>query len=199
MVFSDEDRVLIKNLCLIKGYGSRKLMTEYPKKKWKRRGLDKLLRKVRETGTVERKNGSGRPKTACSAENVSTVEELALSQESRPQSHRSVRQISRETHISKSSVSRIIHKDLGLKCLKKRRAQELTESNRVMRLQRAKTLLKTYSDDQVNFMWFTDEKIFTVATPKNPQNGRLCVPATAKKKHVNAERMLRTRTTFGTH
>jgi len=34
-------------------------------------------------------------------------------------------------------------------------------------------LLKMYADDQVNFIWFTDEKLFTVTAPKNPQNDRL--------------------------
>jgi len=33
MGFSYEDKVLIKNLYLIKGYGARKLMSEYPEKK----------------------------------------------------------------------------------------------------------------------------------------------------------------------
>ena len=53
-----------------------------------------------------------------------------------------------------------------------------------------------YPDDQVNFMWFTDEKIFTVGAAKNPQNDRLYVPVTTKKKQVAAERLLRTRSTF---
>ena len=126
MVFSEEDKALIKNLYLIKGYGPQKLMSGFPGKNWKRRGLDELLKKLRKTGTTERRKGSGRPKSARTEANVSAVQELALSQEDQPQTHRSVRQISRETGIPRSSVSHIIHDDLGLKCLKKRRAQELT-------------------------------------------------------------------------
>jgi len=149
-----------------KGYGARKLMSEFPDKNWRRSSLDKLLKKIQQTGMVQRKKGSGRPKTARTAQNVSAVEELALSQESQPNTHRSVREIVRETGIWHSSVFRIIHNDLRLRCLKKRRAQELTASNRANRLQRARMLLKMYPDDQVNFMWFTDEKVFTVAAPK---------------------------------
>ena len=89
-----------------------------------------------------------------------------------------------------------MHQDLGLKCLNKRRAQELTQANRTVRLQRARALLKMYPDKQVNFMWFTDEKMFTVAAPKNPQNDRLYVPVTVKKKKVATKRLIRTRTTF---
>jgi len=93
MVFSDEDKVLIKNLYLIEGYGARKLISEFPEKNREKGGLEKLLKKLREMSTVERKKGSGRPKTARTAENVLTVDELAQSQEIQPQSHRSVRQI----------------------------------------------------------------------------------------------------------
>ena len=101
-----------------------------------------------------------------------------MSQENQPNTHRSVREISRETGIRQSSVFRIVHNDLGLKCLKRRRAQELTESNRANPPQRAKLPLKMYPDDQVNFIWFTDKKIFTVVALKNPQNDRLYVPVT---------------------
>ena len=60
MPFCEEDKALIKNL--LKGYGSRRLLTEFPEKKWTRRGIDQLLRKLRETGSTNRRHGSGRPK-----------------------------------------------------------------------------------------------------------------------------------------
>jgi len=55
-----------------------------------------------------------------------------------------------------------------------------------------------FPDDKVGFIWFTDEKVFTVSSQRNPQNDRLYVPAGIKKKQVEAERPLRklTRTTF---
>lgn len=196
MTFSEEDKALIKNLYLIKGYSSRKLISEFPMKNWKRASLDRLLKKLRITGSTDRKKGSGRPRTVCTRETVQMIEELVLSQENQPQTHCSTRQISREAGVSQSSVVRIIHHDLGLKCLKKRRAQELTENNRLVRLSRAKQLLKTYSIHEVSFIWFTDEKVFTVATPKNPQNDRVYAPVATKKKHIAAERLLRTRSTF---
>ena len=127
MVFSIEDKALIKNVHLIKGYGLRKLLTEFPNKNWTKGGLDTLIKKLRETGSVQRKKGSGRPKTARIERNVTMVEELVLSQEDQPQTHLSTRQISRETGIHHSSVHRIIRRDLGLKCLKKWQAQELTQ------------------------------------------------------------------------
>ena len=53
-----------------------------------------------------------------------------------------------------------------------------------------------FPDDKVDFIWFTDEKVFTVSLPRNPQSDRLYVPAGIKKKQVAAERPLRTRTTL---
>ena len=60
---------------------------------------------------------------------LTTVDKLVLSQEDQPQTHRSTRQISRETGLAQSSVVRIICCDLGLnflKCPKSRCAHELT-------------------------------------------------------------------------
>ena len=95
-----------------------------------------------------------------------------------------------------SSVYRIVRQDLKLKCLKKRRAQELTAANSASRLIRAKKLLHLFPASVVDFIFFTDEKIFSVAAPSNLQNDRVYVPATMKKREIPAERLLRTRPTF---
>ena len=51
------------------------------------------------------------------------VEDLVLIQGDEPKRHRSAREISHETAILCSSVHRIIHHNLQLKCFKRRRAQ----------------------------------------------------------------------------
>jgi len=76
--------------------------------------------------------------------NVETVSDLVLSQEDKPQTHRTVREISRETDIHRWSVSQIICKDLYLKCFKRRRAQELTDANCAARMKRAELLLQMF-------------------------------------------------------
>ena len=68
---------------------------------------------------MERLPGSGRPRTIRTVENIERVEALVLSQENKPQTHRTERQIARETGIHRSSVQRIVKKDLRLKCFKK--------------------------------------------------------------------------------
>ena len=45
MVFSDEDRILIKDLHL-KGYTAKRLTDKFPEKSWTKRGVNKLLKKL---------------------------------------------------------------------------------------------------------------------------------------------------------
>jgi len=196
MVFTKEDRILIKVLRQTKGYSARKLLEEFPDKDWSRSALDRLLRQIDATGSADRKSGSGRQRTVCTRDNIDDVELLVVSQEDAPGTHRTIRQVARETGIPKTSVHRIIRKDLKLQCFKKRRAQELTEANKIKRLVCAKQLLRKYPEHAVSFIWFTDEKQFTVQPPVNLQNDRVYAELGSRKRQVSAERLLRTRSTF---
>jgi len=82
MVFSNEDKILIKSLYL-NGYTANRLTDEFPEKSWTKHGVNKLLKKLRDTGTVDRRPGSGRPRSA-HTENVETVNDLGFSQEDKP-------------------------------------------------------------------------------------------------------------------
>ena len=53
MVFSDKDKILIKSLYL-KRYTTKRLTDEFPEKSWTKHGVNKLLKKLRDTGTVDR-------------------------------------------------------------------------------------------------------------------------------------------------
>ena len=110
-------------------YGAKKLIREFPTKGWSVSSVNKLLKKLRDTGTTARRAGSGRCRSARIGDNGDSINELVLSQEGAQKTHRSTRQIARETGINHLSVYRIVRQDLKLKCLKKRRAQELTAAN----------------------------------------------------------------------
>ena len=189
MGFSDDDRILIENLYIFKGYRAKKLITEFPDKGSGSHRLNKLLRKLRDTGTTARRSDSGRPRSAWIDDNINAVNDLVLSQEDVPKTHWSTRQIARETSIHHSSVYHIVRKDLRLKCLKKCRSQELTAANRDARLTRAKKLLCLYPQSAVDFIFFSDEKIFIIAPPVNLQNDRVYVPQSSKKRDVAADRL----------
>jgi len=99
-------------------------------------------------------------------ENVETVSDLVLSQEDKPQSHRTVCKISRETGIHRSFLSRIICKEVHLKCFKRRRAQELTDANCTASMKHAKLLLQKFPQYATDFVFFTDKKVLSVTSPE---------------------------------
>jgi len=92
MLFSKGDKILIKNLYECKGCNSRQFITKFLNKDWTKNSINRLLVKF---GTVDKHPGSGR-RSACTDDNVNTVESLLLSQEDKPQSHRTVTEILRE-------------------------------------------------------------------------------------------------------
>jgi len=49
MVFSEKDKILIKNLYVYKGYSAKQLIDDFPENGWKLRSLNYLLKKLRET------------------------------------------------------------------------------------------------------------------------------------------------------
>ena len=86
MAFSEEDKIVIKFLRKNKHYGAKMFIQKFPDKGWTVSGLNKLLRKIDLTGSSERRAGSGRQRTARIDQNIEQVQELALSQEDKPQS-----------------------------------------------------------------------------------------------------------------
>ena len=61
----------------------------FPNKDWKRNAL-KVITDT--TGTIDRRPDSGRPRTVCTTAIIHQVEDLALSQEGKLQTHRTDRQ-----------------------------------------------------------------------------------------------------------
>ena len=58
MTFSNEDKILIKSLHLSKGYNASRLLAEFPDKGWTKRSINRLFQKLRETGTVDRRQSA---------------------------------------------------------------------------------------------------------------------------------------------
>jgi len=79
------DKVLIKRLRESKRYGAIRLLKMFPDRLWNLSGLQKLVRKIDETGSAEQRPGSGRPRNARSSRKIEEVGELALKKASQPQ------------------------------------------------------------------------------------------------------------------
>ena len=109
MVFTHEDRVLIKCLRESKGYSARRFLKEFPDKNWKVGGLNKLIRKIDSFGTINHLPGAGRPRSVRNVENIAAVAELVLSHGGQSQTHRTQIQIPVETGIKRTGVQSTRH------------------------------------------------------------------------------------------
>ena len=130
MVFTYEDKIIIKYIRVKYKHGAKQIVKDHPEFQWNVNGVKKLIKKIDETGSVERRPGSGRPKSARTEENIAAVNELILSQEDEPGTHRTPAEISLELDIAETSVRRIISDDLELRPLKKIKAQCLSPASR---------------------------------------------------------------------
>jgi len=88
---------LIKEMRAAKGYGVRRLLKEFSLKPWSLSGLNRLLKNIAVTELSGRKPGSGVRRAARIDANIEAIEQLVLSQENKPGTHRTIREIARET------------------------------------------------------------------------------------------------------
>lgn len=192
--FSRDDKFRIQTL-REQGLGAKAIKKCYPDKSWSLRTINRICNRVDRTGSaVERKKGSGRPKSARTAQNIQQVDELICSQEGKPGSHKSTRRVAAQLGISRESVRRIAKRDLGLSCFKRIPGQVINEATRVKRLTRCKQLLKRFTVPRAKRLFFTDEKTFYLDPPVN--SSRCRVWAAGRKRDVSCERLVRQRTKF---
>jgi len=58
----------------------KRLIKEFPNKKWSKRGVEDFQKRLRTTGSIKRAPGSGRPRTTRTAENVYAVGDLVMNE-----------------------------------------------------------------------------------------------------------------------
>ena len=120
------------------------------------------------------------------------MEELIQSQDGKPGTHRSQREIAQDLGISRSSVQRIA-KGLKLKAYKRIRISRRDDNVRHLRKARCKALYDRYKLEDVKRIVFTDEKDFTLEVAKNRQNDRVYG---SKKRDISADRLYRETSRF---
>jgi len=96
-MLTKEDKTLIKMSGNQKKYEVKRLIKEFPNKKWSKRGVEDFQKRLRTTGSIA--PGSGRPCSTRTTENVDAVGDL----ENQPQTRRSTRQISGELGIPQTN------------------------------------------------------------------------------------------------
>ena len=104
MVFSTDKKIIIKNEIEEHQLNAYQIWKRHHKKKWTYRSVIRLVKQYNMTSTMERKIGSGRPRSARTIENEEIVEELICSQEE-PHTHQTPRQIEQSEDISRSATT----------------------------------------------------------------------------------------------
>ena len=66
------------------------------------------MKRFKESGTMNKKEGSGRPRSVTTEENTDLIEERICSQEEAPHTHLAPRKIAEQTGISRSSIRRMM-------------------------------------------------------------------------------------------
>ena len=103
MVFSYEDKVIIKYLRIKYKYGATRTVNDHPGYKWNINDVKKLLKKIVKTGDIAWKEGSGGPKSVSTEENI----ELILNQEDQPGTQFTSAEIARELDIDAESNRKV--------------------------------------------------------------------------------------------
>jgi len=85
MVLSDKPKILTKKIYQLKGYNARQLKTEFLNKGWMPSSINRLVKKFRDTETVDRRQGSDRPRSARTNENIKQVNDMVMSQQEQPE------------------------------------------------------------------------------------------------------------------
>ena len=88
-MFSDSERACFRE----NGLRGARIVKEFPGKKWSRQSVNRLVKKIEDTGSTSRQSGSCRPRTACTDENKDNVEDMIQSQGDRPGTYHPQRKI----------------------------------------------------------------------------------------------------------
>ena len=164
MVFSAAEE-LIKTCHVEKGSLGTRIMQEFPGKRWNCRSVDRVIQ-------LFKRIGPDSLEVARSEANKDYTEDNIQSQDNQPGTHKSQRKIGNAIAICQTSVHRIT-KELNLKAYKRIRVSRRDETVKQKRKTRSKNLDKRFTKNDVERMFFTDEKDFTIEVARNRQNDLL--------------------------
>lgn len=135
-----------------------------------RQFVDQFVKRVRETGSLLNKPTHLRSCPVRTAENIAVVARSVREQPSTSTRHRS-----QELNISRTSLRRILHKDLGMKAYKVQLVQEIKPHDHPMRFRFAEWAEDRLAEDEHFYrkIVFSDEAHFHLAGYVNKQNCRI--------------------------
>ena len=111
IVFSKEDKIIIKNDYEETGWSAYKIWKDHSLKNWTYTSVKRLLKRFKDSGIINRKEGSGRPRSVTTEKNTDLIEELICPQKEAPRTRLGPRKIAEQTGISRLSIRRLIKKE----------------------------------------------------------------------------------------
>lgn len=138
--------------------------------------IRKWIQKFEETGSTMNQPRCGRPRTSRDAEHIERVRTSV-----RKQPNLSTRKRSSVLNVPRTSLIRILHKDLHFHPYKIQMVQELKPQDRAHRLQFANDMLEKFTN--FNNIFFSDEAHFHLNGHVNRQNCRYWSDTNPKLKH----------------
>ena len=132
-----------------------------------RKLIYRTIKRYKETESLNDKARSGRPRTERTIGLKAKVQKRIVRNP-----RRSMRKMARDFGVSSRTI-RLVHDQLGLKSLKRRKVHMLTKPIREKRLQRSRILLSRAAESVVDEILFSDEKLFTIEEVTNSQNDRI--------------------------
>lgn len=131
--------------------------------------IKRWCKKFADSGSIEPSYSPGRPRTVRTKKIVKKVK-TRLNGKKRV----SVRILSRELKISKTTAHRILKKDLGCKAYKKTIKPLLTDDHKMKRKQFVNWIRTNFRKEDTMRILFSDEKMFDIDGIYNAQNDRIC-------------------------
>ena len=101
------------------------------------------MKRFKDSGTMNEKESSGRPRSVTTEKNTDLIEELICSQEEAPHTHLAPRKIAEQTEISRSSIRRMI-KRRNFSQLKRVKTREMNDGCRYKKYAYAIALAKKF-------------------------------------------------------
>jgi len=162
-----------ENQLIVKKFFEQHLSTSEICKRVKPMGINRMfvwrtVKRLQETGSINNRPGSGRPRTTRTKDRVKRIREKI-----RRNPERLARNLACEEQIDDRSMRRILKDELHLKPYKKLKRHGLTDKQREERVKRAKSLLTQHDAGSAEKIIFLDEKLFTTEVKCNAQNNRV--------------------------
>ena len=106
--------------------GGLEFWKDHSSKNWTQTSVKRLLKRFKDSSTMNRKEGSGQPMSVTIEENTELIEELICSQEEAPHTHLAPRQIAEQTGVSRSSIRRMI-KEINFRQFKRVKTPKMND------------------------------------------------------------------------